>query len=90
VEKKRNRATMKATSEAVRGWPGAIAQEIAAGPGVTFKSGFGMTLAYREGVVLAALPKTGAHAVLAWRAEAYELAGKSRGTRSRPNESNSK
>jgi hypothetical protein len=56
VEEKRIR--MKAVSETARGWAEALKRELEGWPGVTLKSAFGMTMAYRKGVVFGALPRT--------------------------------
>lgn len=58
MEKKQKRVTMKATTEAMRGWGEALAAEVIQWTGVTAKSAFGMTMVYRNGMVFAALPKT--------------------------------
>jgi hypothetical protein len=55
---KQQRINMKLTTEAMRGWAGALAAEVAQWTGVTVKNAFGMTMVYRNGVVFAALPKT--------------------------------
>lgn len=49
---------MKAVSESARAWAEALRQELEAWPGVTLRNAFGMTMAYRKGVVFAALPRT--------------------------------
>ena len=56
MEEKRRR--MKPISDTMRGGAAALALEVEAWPGVTLKSAFGMTLAYRTGIVFAALPRT--------------------------------
>ena len=58
MEEKGNRSKMKTTSEPMRAWAEALAHEVDAWPGVELKRAFGMTLAYRNGVVFAALPRT--------------------------------
>ena len=58
VEEKSRRANMKAVSEAMRGWSAALGREVEGWPGVELKSAFGMMMAYRNGVVFAALPRT--------------------------------
>ena len=58
MEEKAKRPKMKAVSEAMRSLAGALAGEVQDWPGVSLKSAFGMTLAYRSGVVFAALPRT--------------------------------
>ena len=52
------RIRMKAVSEGARGWAEVLKRELETWPGVTLKSAFGMTMAYRKGVVFAALPRT--------------------------------
>ena len=56
MEERRIRS--KAVSEAARGWAEALKRELEGWPGVTLKSAFGMTMAYRKGIVFAALPRT--------------------------------
>jgi hypothetical protein len=58
LAEKRQRAPMKATSEAMRRWSEALGREVEGWPGVTVKAAFGMTLVYRNGVVFTALPRT--------------------------------
>ncbi len=58
MEDKPKRIRMKAVSEAARGWAEALKRELETWPGVALKSAFGMTMAYRKGVVFAALPRT--------------------------------
>jgi len=58
VEEKGRRAKMKIASEAMRGWAAALGREVEGWPGVVLKSAFGMMMAYRDGVVFAALPRT--------------------------------
>jgi hypothetical protein len=58
VEETGKRAKMKVASEAIRSWSEALGRELETWPGVTLKGAFGMTMAYRDGVVFAALPRT--------------------------------
>ena len=58
MEETGKRSKMKVASEAIRGWSEALGREIETWPGVTLKGAFGMTMAYRNGVVFAALPRT--------------------------------
>ncbi len=58
MEETGKRAKMKVASEAIRGWSEALGRELETWPGVTLKGAFGMTMAYRNGVVFAALPRT--------------------------------
>lgn len=58
MEDKGKRIRMKAVSEAARAWAEALKRELEAWPGVALKNAFGMTMAYRNGVVFAALPQT--------------------------------
>jgi len=58
MEERPKRIRMKAVSEAARGWAEDLRRELEAWPGVTLKDAFGMVLAYRKGVVFAALPRT--------------------------------
>jgi len=58
VEAKPKRAVMKPTSDAARRWADELRTELEQWPGVELKRAFGMMLAYRRGVVFAALPGT--------------------------------
>jgi hypothetical protein len=49
---------MKPTSDAARRWADELRTELEQWPGVELKRAFGMMLAYRRGVVFAALPGT--------------------------------
>ena len=52
------RPKMMPSTDSMRAWALAVSREIEAWPGVRFKTAFGMTLAYRNGTVFAALPRT--------------------------------
>jgi len=56
MEPKQRRSAMKPTSEAAQRWAESIRVELEQWPGVTVKRAFGMVMAYRGGVVFAALP----------------------------------
>ena len=58
MEAKPKRAVMKPTSDAARRWADELRTELEQWPGVELKRAFGMMLAYRRGVVFAALPGT--------------------------------
>lgn len=52
------RARMMSISESMRSWALGLGRELETWPGVILKNAFGMILAYRKGVVFAALPQT--------------------------------